>query len=324
MILVVGATGALGTRVVRRLSVEGRDVRALVRPMSEHGHLQGLPRVQIAYGDLRDAASVDAAVAGTSHIVATASAIIPRAGDRLEDIDRHGYRTLIDAAVRHQVERFVMVSLAVTPYDDQIEPLRVRRETERYLEDSGVPYAIVQSEMFMEAWLALPGSSIPLRREEAPTLRRPFKFQQLYRRATGELVEKRGVMLVPGSAERRNAFIATDDVAKILVAALDHPRVENQVIAVGGPRALDWNEVAEIYSRLLGKRVRVITTPAAVFHAQQRLLRPVAPTVANMMALNRFAALVDGQATSEPWASILEVGPMKTVEEFLAEKVALA
>ncbi len=76
-VLVVGATGQLGTAVLRRLGKGGRPPRALVRPGSAYGHLEG-SGVEIAYGDLRDAASLAAACRGIECVVATANAVVPR------------------------------------------------------------------------------------------------------------------------------------------------------------------------------------------------------------------------------------------------------
>jgi uncharacterized protein YbjT (DUF2867 family) len=53
MILVVGATGELGTAVVRRLTAKGQSVRAFVRRGSRHEHLQAMG-AELAYGDLRE------------------------------------------------------------------------------------------------------------------------------------------------------------------------------------------------------------------------------------------------------------------------------
>jgi len=62
-VLVVGATGQLGTRVVQQLSAAHKPVRAFVRTTSRQDHLR-LPGVQLVHGDLRDAASIDAACQG--------------------------------------------------------------------------------------------------------------------------------------------------------------------------------------------------------------------------------------------------------------------
>ena len=67
MILVVGATGQVGTAVVRKLVADGRPARAFVRRTSNYQHLQGLG-VELAFGDLRDPASLETAAHGISAV----------------------------------------------------------------------------------------------------------------------------------------------------------------------------------------------------------------------------------------------------------------
>src|SRR4051812_18340192 len=76
MILIVGSTGQLGTTLVRRLAAKGERVRALVRPASRSAHL-AIANVELAVGDLRDAASLDAACVGVDVIIATANTVAP-------------------------------------------------------------------------------------------------------------------------------------------------------------------------------------------------------------------------------------------------------
>jgi uncharacterized protein YbjT (DUF2867 family) len=63
MILVVGATGELGTMIVRKLVVQGAAVRAFARPDSAYQHLL-IDGVQLAFGDLREMNSVNEACQG--------------------------------------------------------------------------------------------------------------------------------------------------------------------------------------------------------------------------------------------------------------------
>jgi dihydroflavonol-4-reductase len=65
--LVTGATGFIGSHLVRQLLARGDTVRVLVRPASPLGHLTGLD-VEVARGDLRDPAAVRAAVRGARHV----------------------------------------------------------------------------------------------------------------------------------------------------------------------------------------------------------------------------------------------------------------
>ena len=76
-VLVVGATGHVGSQVARLLAESGRPVRAFVR--SAGSTIHGADDLPISYvvGDLRDPDSVDAAVRGVGVVVSTANGIIP-------------------------------------------------------------------------------------------------------------------------------------------------------------------------------------------------------------------------------------------------------
>jgi uncharacterized protein YbjT (DUF2867 family) len=98
MILIVGATGQLGTTLVRKLVAAKQPVRAFVRRGSRYQHLQ-VPGVELAFGDLRDPASVDAACQGVDVVMATATVIVPEGGAySFEAVDGKGY----EPKARHQ------------------------------------------------------------------------------------------------------------------------------------------------------------------------------------------------------------------------------
>jgi uncharacterized protein YbjT (DUF2867 family) len=110
-VLVVGATGALGGRVVGELASRGRSVRALVRegsdasPLSEQG-------VEVVRGDLVDPASLEPALDGVDALVTTAAGYVRRRkGDSLAAVDDRGNRNLVDAARNAGLGRFVFTSI---------------------------------------------------------------------------------------------------------------------------------------------------------------------------------------------------------------------
>ena len=109
-------------------------------------------------------------------------------------------------------------------------------------------------------------------------------------------------------------------MAAACTAAVDSDAVAGRTIDVGGPQVLTW--VADIFSRVLGRRVRVVSTPTVVFAAAATLLRRFAPVASQTMALNRY--LGASETTWSPGGGGL-VGPstMTTVEEFLRRKAAL-
>lgn len=320
-VLVVGATGQLGTAVVRSLTASGQTVRAFVRPTSNHRHLHAMG-AELVFGDLRDKDSVDAACTGCEAVIATANTVIPERRYSFDADDGQGYENLIAACQRSMVRQFVFMSVPVTPYDDKVPTFRLKRRTEQNLQQSGVPYTIFRGSLFMDDWLALLGSSIPLRGAEAATLRRDFWFSRLFLKGVGSLIENRGAALVPGSGKTRHAFVALDDVASFLVKALERPQAKNAVFEIGGPEMLSWDEAVEIFAKVLARPVRAIHAPAGLFRAQQLLLEPFSPAAANLMGMNWIVSLVDTCYDMKTVAPTFGIS-LTTVEQFLRHKLAL-
>ena len=122
MILVVGATGSLGGRIVRGLLEQGKAVRVFVRQNSPSEQMaqQGLAHTvqslidagaQPGWGDLKDRASIEAAVAGVDTVISTANSVKRGGEDTLETVDLQGTLDLIDAAQRAGVKRFLYASV---------------------------------------------------------------------------------------------------------------------------------------------------------------------------------------------------------------------
>lgn len=114
-ILVTGASGFVGSAVLRALVGEGHKVRALVRPTSPRENLEGLD-VEIVEGDMRDGASLDRALAGVRHLFHVAADYRLWAPDP-EDIVRAnvtGTRSVMEAARRAKLEKVVYTSSVAT------------------------------------------------------------------------------------------------------------------------------------------------------------------------------------------------------------------
>src|SRR5690606_12731281 len=97
MILIAGATGALGGMITRELLARGETVRVLVRPGSSYGELVEAG-AQPVMGDLRDPESLRRACAGVRTVITTANSATRSGGDTVDTVDRAGNRNLIDAA----------------------------------------------------------------------------------------------------------------------------------------------------------------------------------------------------------------------------------
>ncbi len=319
-VLVVGASGQLGSRVVQQLVALRRPVRALVRRTSRVDHLR-LTGVELVKGDLTDPPSIDAACQGAGAVIATANAVAPLHGSSFAAVEDRGYATLIGACQRHRCGRFVLVSVPVTAQDQAVPLFRYKRLLEQRLQASGLEYAILRADLFMDDWFALIGSRLPARGDPAALIHRPWGFLQTFVGAVGDLIEKRGMALVPGTADTRHAFISIDDVAHALIRATDHPAAQGAVLDLTGPEVLSWGDVAALYATVLQRPVRVVSTPGWVFRMQQILMRPFSQAASNIMGLNWVAAHTRPEA-GVGHAALLGV-QLQRAEDFLRAKAAL-
>lgn len=243
MILVVGATGMLGGRISKRLLAGGRPVRVLIRYNSPSEELakQGMATsaqsliedgAQPAYGDMKDPASLSAAMKGVAVVITTANSALRSGVDNVENVDMKGNRSLIDAAKAAGVNHFIFTSASIADANSPVPFLAAKGQAEAYLKTSGLPYTILAPNAFMEDYVAMV--------------------------VGGPALSGRPVT-VAGSGERVHSFICIDDVASFAIAAVDQPAARNARLVLGGPQALSFRDAAGIYGDLLGRDVPIVS-----------------------------------------------------------------
>ena len=203
LVLVAGATGKTGALVVAQLKEQGYPVRAFVRNAAKAAERLG-PDVEAAVGDLRDPASIAAALEGVDAIINAAGSGVPAADDNMpEHVDFEGARNLADAAAAAGVGHYVLVSsMGVT--DDEHELNRMfnniliwKRKGEESVVASGVGYTIV----------------------------RPGGLSD----AAGNL---QTIIFEQGDVPGRGKVISRADVARVSVAALEDAEARNKVFEI--------------------------------------------------------------------------------------------
>jgi len=242
MHLVVGATGVLGGEICRKLRERGEDVRALVRKTSDAGKVQRLRDLgcEVVVGDLQDRKSMDRACAGVWSVISTATTMASRQPhDSLTKTDLEGQLSLIDAAERHDVKRFVLIS-ASSNLEGDTSLHKAKRKVEEKLRESGIAYTILRASCFMEIWLS------PY-----------FGFDALNRKAR-----------ILGAGDRPISFISLHDVAEFAVQSIDGDAAANHTFDIGGPQALTALQVVKIFEKLAGERFDVVHVPEHVLKQQ--------------------------------------------------------
>ena len=246
MILIVGSTGFLGNDICRRLIESGKSVRAFVRRTSDPSKIERLKTMgaEIVYGDLRDRASLDAACAGVDAVISTATTTASRQpGDSIEATDRDGQLSLVAAAKKASVSRFIYVSYSRN-IDSNGEPsplTAAKRNVEDAVCASGMAFTILRPSCFMEVWLS-------------PAL--GFDFPN-------------GKATLYGSGQSKVSWISLGDVAEFAVQSLDNPAAQNAMLELGGPEALSPLAAVKIFEDVTGKQFQLSDVPVAVLQAQQ-------------------------------------------------------
>lgn len=286
-VLVVGATGMLGSEICRLLAARGKGVRALVRNTSNPhtvANLRGLG-VEIVLGDLKDAASRQAACHGATAVISTASSTLSRQeGDSIDTVDRQGQLNLIEAAEKAGVRQFVLISFPAIDVDFPLQS--AKREVEDRLRRSSMAYTVLQPTCFMEVWLS-------------PAL----GFDPAH-----------GTARIFGNGHNKVSWISFQDVARFAIAALGNDRAAQAFIKLGGPDALSPLQVVHIAQHLTGKPVMVQHVPEEALRAQYGAASE--PLQQSMAALMLYCAQGDAIDMTNA-LRILGVHRLKSVREYL-------
>lgn len=269
-ILVTGAGGFIGGRIVEVLYGRGADVRAAVRRWSTAARI-GRLAIDIVPCDLLDPAQVDAAMAGVSAVVHCA------VGDRAATVD--GTRNVMEAALRHGVRRVVHLS-TIDVYGGATGVV----SEDAPLVETGTAYGDtkIAAERVCADYTARGLSTVLLR----PTIvYGPFSESwtiEFARRLTG------GRWLLPESdCNGRCNLVYVDDVVQAVLKALAADNVDGMAFNVNGPDDVTWNAYFRALNESLGlPPLRAATRGAS--HLGAAALMPVRK--AAKLALKHFGA----------------------------------
>jgi uncharacterized protein YbjT (DUF2867 family) len=320
-ILIVGATGQLGTAVFEKLAKSGQyDLRIFVRKDAKYDHLLDADP-ELAFGDLTDRASIESAVQGCDVIISTANAVVPRKKtDTFQSVDKQGYQDLIALARDAGVQQFIYTSVA--PFRGKVAgwvPLAQAKEmTEMSLKKSGVNYTIFQPDTFMDFYFAAMGSTLPVKNEPAALVNRPWKFIQNFYNGVKNDIENGKINLI-GSGNTRHSYICIDNVADFLVKSVDNPDMLNATYKIGGPESLSGLEVKTIFEKVLNKKLEVKKTPAIMMKIMGNVFSLFNEQASNIFKLNYAEATVPSVVNCQVLADELGIR-LISAEEYLRQK----
>lgn len=229
-VLVIGASGFVGRRMIKALLTKGYAIRCLARNPAKLADLAAAG-CEIVQGDIADLSSVQRAVASVDAVYITIHTLSPQqssARPRFMEIEKHGVQNVITACRSSGARRVIyLTSLGISP-NEKSEWLRERWNSEQLLLTSGLDATVIQ-----------PGYIVG--------------------------VGGRGFDMVVSNARRRIAVslggdspkmrtIAVDDLVYYLAGVLEDPRTYRQCYDVGNDEVLSINQLIDITAETLGNR----------------------------------------------------------------------
>lgn len=248
MILVTGATGFLGSHLVKALLEKGYKVRALVRDI-ERGHRLKSRGVELVKGDMTDPESLKEATKGIETVINLVGII--SGGEKVyRAVHTGGTRNLAKAAEANGAKRFIYISANGASKDGATAYFRTKWEAEEEVRKSGLEYTI-----FRPSVLFGPNDA--------------FVNQLAF-----------GMRIAPlfpvfGSGEYKLQPLFVTDLVQCMIKSVTEAKALNQTIEMGGPDAMTFNEIVDAVAETLGKRVYKIHIPLSPVKLAARLMGKV-------------------------------------------------
>ena len=263
MILLTGATGVIGSAVLRRLTASGETVRCLVRHPKRLSEQR--VRVQIALGDLANPSSFRNALRGVDTVVHLAASIRDQPQASIEELNGVATARLVRAAERAGVRRFVFFSaLGVSRHS------RTRFFRSKALAQEAVEASDLDATVFMPSIVYTPGD---------PWLTLLHRLSWL------------PAMPISGSGQALYQPIWAEDAAAAVMASLNG--ANRQRFELAGPQVLSYDEIVREGLRSWGRRRRLLHLPLPLVRASLNgLERVVGPPV--------FATWEEAELMEEP------------------------
>jgi uncharacterized protein YbjT (DUF2867 family) len=221
MILITGATGTVGSEVVKRLSAQGRQARSLTRDLRKV-QADKFPHIEFVQGDFDDADSLQRTCSGVEQAF-----LLSSSSERAEQ-QQIGF---VEAARKSGVRHIVKLSQLHADVNSPGRFLRYHAAVEAAIEATDLTFTFLRPNLYMQGLL---------------------NFAQ-------SIKEKSAFFAAAGDA--RISAVDVRDLAEVAVAALIDSRHKNKIYSLTGPGALTFGEMADGLSEAVGRNISFVDVP---------------------------------------------------------------
>ena len=238
-ILLVGSSGNIGSRALELLIAHGK-ASSITAFDKKEPRLKSLPpEVKALHGAEADITDPDAVAKGTKGATVVVCAVgVPRftaPGEKKltpYELEQTGVQNIVNAAKKEGVKQIIYISALGVARGENIPPFHhahlAKKIAEQYIIESKIPYTILRPSGYF------------------------FDFRDLLAAAIA------GRYHVVGEGTNKVQPLHQDDVASILTASVNHKKVFNKIIPLGGPETFTYMELGQLFGKLLKQKVNVI------------------------------------------------------------------
>jgi uncharacterized protein YbjT (DUF2867 family) len=221
-ILITGATGTVGSEVVKQLSAKGENiiVKAAARSATDNT-FENLNRVQVVQLDYDKPDSLAVALKGVDKLF-----LLTPFQSNMVDLTSN----LVSEAKKAKVKYIAKQSVMGADAEPGITPGRLHRQAEKIIEESGIPFTFLRPNFFMQ------------------------NFVNYY----SNLIRSQGAFYMP-AGDAKVSFVDVRDIAAVAVKSLiNDNQQKGRTYNITGGEALSYGQAAEILSKAVGKKINYV------------------------------------------------------------------
>jgi len=240
-VLVIGGTGTLGRQIAKNAIDAGHKVRCMVRKPKAASFLQEWG-CELTRGNLINKEDIEYALDGVDAVIdaATSRPDDPRS---VYEIDWDGKLNLFNACESLNVKRVIFLSILLTEKFRNVPLMDIKFCSEKLLEKSDLEYTIFKCAAFMQGVIGQ--FAIPVLDSQAVWM---------------------------SGTPTKIAYMNTQDMAKVIVSAVNNPKTHRLKLPLVGPKAWDSNEVISLCEKFSNKKAKIFRVSPFLISVTQKVV----------------------------------------------------
>ena len=240
-ILLIGATGTLGRQIAKQAVEEGHEIRCFVRNPKKASFLQEWG-CELTRGNLLNSSEIEYALQDVEAVIDAATSR-PDDSKSIYETDWDGKLNLFNACESLNVKRVIFLSILLTEKFRNVPLMDIKYCTEKLLEKSSFDYTIFNCAAFMQGVIGQ--FAIPVLDSQAVWM---------------------------SGTPTKIAYMNTQDMAKVIVSAVNNPKTHRLKLPLVGPKAWDSNEVISLCEKFSDKKAKIFRVSPFIISITQKVV----------------------------------------------------